>query len=77
MRRAERATCSQLVQGTEHAIDLETGAILGVTGQDAVEGDTITIQQTLPEAAEQLGLADYYSLRTQPATKPDLFFAAE
>ena len=29
------------------------------------------------EWIEQLGLADYYSLRTQPATKPDLFFAAE
>jgi hypothetical protein len=38
----------------EHAIDLETGAIVGVTVQDADEGDTTTIQQTLPESAEQL-----------------------
>jgi transposase len=38
----------------EHAVDLETGAIVGVTVQGADEGDTTTIQQTLPEAAEQL-----------------------
>jgi transposase len=36
----------------EHAMDLETGAIMGVTVQDADEGDTSTMQQTLPEAAE-------------------------
>jgi transposase len=38
----------------EHAIDLDTGAIVGVTVQGADEGDTTTIQETLPEAAEQL-----------------------
>jgi transposase len=38
----------------EHAIDLETGAIVGVTMQGADEGDTTTIQETLPDAAEQL-----------------------
>ena len=38
----------------EHAIDLDTGAIVGVTVQGADEGDTTTIQATLPEAAEQL-----------------------
>jgi transposase len=35
-------------------IDLETGAIVGVTVQDADKGDTTTIQETLPEAAKQL-----------------------
>jgi hypothetical protein len=29
----------------EHAIDLETGAIVGITVQDADEGDTTTIQR--------------------------------
>jgi transposase len=43
-----------LAHKTEHAIDLETGAIVGVTVQGADEGDTTTIQETLPEAAEQL-----------------------
>ena len=45
---------SHLAHKAEHAIDLETGAIVGVTVQDADEDDTTTIQQTLPEAAEQL-----------------------
>jgi len=43
-----------LAHKAEHAIDLETGAIVGVTVQGADEGDTTTIQQTLPGAAEQL-----------------------
>jgi transposase len=45
---------THLAHKAEHAIDLETGAIVGVTVQDADEGDTTTMQQTLPEAAEQL-----------------------
>jgi transposase len=45
---------THLAHKAEHAIDLETGAIVGVTVQAADEGDTTTIQQTLPEAAEQL-----------------------
>ena len=46
-----------LAHKAEHAIDLATGAIVGVTVQDADEGDTTTIQRTLPEAAEQLEAA--------------------
>src|SRR5439155_4217980 len=45
---------THLAHKAEHAIDLETGAIVGVTVQDADDGDTMTIQETLPEAAEQL-----------------------
>jgi transposase len=45
---------THLAHKAEHAIDLETGAIVGVTAHGADEGDTTTIQQTLPEAAEQL-----------------------
>jgi transposase len=45
---------THLAYKAEHAIDLETGAIVGVTVQDADDGDTTTIQRTLPEAAEQL-----------------------
>lgn len=45
---------THLAHKAEHAIDLETGAIVGVTVQDADAGDTTTIQTTLPEAAEQL-----------------------
>jgi transposase len=45
---------THLAHKAEHAIDLETGAIVGITVQDADDGDTSTMQQTLPEAAEQL-----------------------
>ncbi|HEY7285265.1 MAG TPA: transposase [Vicinamibacterales bacterium] len=45
---------TRLPHTAEHAIDLETSAILGVTVQGADEGDTTTIQHTLPEAADQL-----------------------
>lgn len=45
---------THLAHKAEHAIDLDTGAIVGVTVQGADEGDTTTIQATLPEAGEQL-----------------------
>lgn len=45
---------THLAHKAEHAVDLETGAIVGVTLQGADEGDTTTLQETLPEAAEQL-----------------------
>jgi transposase len=45
---------THLAHKAEHAIDLDTAAIVGVTVQGADEGDTTTIQETLPEAAEQL-----------------------
>ena len=38
----------------EHAVDLETGAIVAVTVQGADQGDTTTMVQTLIEAAENL-----------------------
>src|SRR5436309_5533280 len=45
---------THLAHKAEHAVDLDTGAIVGITVQGADEGDTTTIQDTLPEAAEQL-----------------------
>jgi transposase len=45
---------THLAHKAEHAIDLHTGAIVGVTVQGVDEGDTTTIQATLPETAEQL-----------------------
>ena len=38
----------------EHGFDLETGAILSMTVQDASEGDSATLPETLPMAAEQV-----------------------
>lgn len=45
---------THLAHKAEHAVDLETGAIVAVTLQEADRGDTTTIQTTLPEAIEQL-----------------------
>ena len=38
----------------EHAVDLETGAVVGITVQDADAGDTKTMVETLIAAAEQV-----------------------
>jgi transposase len=45
---------THLAHKAEHAVDLDTGAIVGVTVQGADLGDTTTIEATLPEAVEQL-----------------------
>ena len=45
---------THLAHTAEHAVDLETGAIVGVTVQDADAGDTTTMVETLIEAADQL-----------------------
>jgi hypothetical protein len=45
---------THLAHKAEHAVDLETGAIVGLTVQDADDGDTTTSRETLIEAAEQV-----------------------
>ena len=45
---------THLAHKAEHAVDLETGAVVGVTVQDADAGDTTTSIETLIEAAEQV-----------------------
>ena len=45
---------THLAHTAEHVVDLETGAIVGVTVQDADEGDTTTMVETLITAAEQV-----------------------
>jgi len=45
---------TRLAHKAEHAVDLETGAIVGVMVQDADDGDTETSTETLIEAAEQI-----------------------
>ncbi len=46
---------THLAHKAEHAVDLESGAIVAVTVQDASVGDTGTIMDTLAEAEGQLG----------------------
>jgi transposase len=45
---------THLAHKAEHAVDLETGAMIAVTLQDADAGDTTTIIETAIAAAEQI-----------------------
>jgi len=45
---------TQLAHKAEHAVDMETGAIVAVTVQAAEEGDTTTIVETVAEAGERI-----------------------
>ena len=45
---------THLAHKAEHAVDMETGAIVGVTVQGADQGDTTTIAETVTAAAEHL-----------------------
>jgi transposase len=61
---------THLAHKAEHAVDLETGAVVAVTLQGADQGDTTTIEQTLAETVKQLAaVAD--------ATDADVELAAE
>src|ERR1700692_3586501 len=50
---------THLAHKAEHAVDLETGGVVGVTRQEADKGDTTTLDETLSGAgmavAEQIG----------------------
>ena len=45
---------THLAHKVEHAVDLETGAVVGVTIQGADKGDTATMAETLVTATEQV-----------------------
>ena len=46
---------THLAHKAEHAVDMETGAVVAVTLQGADRGDTTTIHKTLTTARENLG----------------------
>jgi transposase len=45
---------THLAHKAEHAVDMETGAVVAVTVQAADAGDTRTLQQTLAQASENI-----------------------
>lgn len=57
---------THLAHKAEHAVDLETGAIVAVTLQGADQGDTTTIAETATAAAEQVGDAQAAVTEPQP-----------
>lgn len=61
---------THLAHKVEHAVDLDTGAIVGVTLQAANLGDTQTMAQTISEAAENLETV-YQNPETKDKLHPD------
>jgi hypothetical protein len=57
---------THLAHKAEHAVDLETGAIVAVTLQGADQGDTSTIVETATAAAEQIEAAQVDVKAPQP-----------
>ena len=57
---------THLAHKAEHAVDLETGAIVAVTLQGADQGDTTTIGETAIAAAEQIDAAQADVPEPQP-----------
>jgi transposase len=47
---------THLAHKAEHAVDMETGAVIAVTLQPADQGDTTTMKETLAETADNLAL---------------------
>lgn len=63
---------THLAYKAEHAVDMETGAVIAVTLHAGQEGDTTTIQETLAETAENLaGLIECEANQT-PVPEPQV-----
>ena len=64
---------THMAHKAEHGVDMDTGAIVSVTVQDASDGDTATLPATLIMAAEQVELVQApapTSLSSIPAIPP-------
>src|SRR5215472_7564414 len=61
---------THLANKAEHAVDLDTGAVIAVTLQGADQGDTSTIDQTLSEAGEQVAEQIGREAERHPESRP-------
>jgi transposase len=61
---------THLAHKAEHAVDMETGAIVAVTLQAADQGDTTTLDETLCEAGEQVAEQIRREAESRPQDKP-------
>jgi transposase len=57
---------THLAHKAEHAVDLETGAVVAVTVQEADQGDTTTMKETFIEAAEQMAAVGEEAAADEP-----------
>jgi transposase len=63
---------THLAHKQEHAVDMDTGAVVAVTIQGATEGDTLTIEGTLEAAEQNLDQArEHAADKSQMADEPD------
>jgi transposase len=61
---------THLAHKAEHAVDMETGAVVAVTLQGADLGDTTTVRETLAEAGTTVAELIEREADTRPAEKP-------
>jgi transposase len=61
---------THLAHKAEHAVDLETGAVVAVTLQEAHLGDTTTVKETLAEVGETVAQLIERETQTAPAEAP-------
>src|SRR6266403_1005553 len=63
---------THLAHKAEHAVDMETGAIVAVTLQEAHQGDTTTVKETLAEAGETVAQLIEGEAERAPAEEPQV-----
>jgi transposase len=63
---------THLAHKAEHAVDMETGAVVAVTLQEAHLGDTTTVKETLAEAGETIAQLIEREAETAPAKTPQV-----
>jgi transposase len=65
---------THLAHKAEHAVDMETGAVLAVTLQEADQGDTATVQETLIQAGENVAELLVTETEKAPEEKRQVYF---
>jgi transposase len=63
---------THLAHKAEHAVDMETGAVIAVTLQGADQGDTTTVHETLAEAGEAVATLIEREAEKARETKPQV-----
>jgi len=63
---------THLAHKAEHAVDLDTGAVVAVTVQEAHRGDTTTVKETLAEAGATVAELIEREAEAQPLEKPQV-----
>jgi transposase len=63
---------THMAHKAEHAVDMETGAVIAVTLQAADQGDTTTVHETLADAGEAVATLIEREAEKTPEAKPQV-----